>query len=130
MTTPSDPMSQVSAAPTLPGAGAHSDGMALSVAELYGEAAPTASPAAPALDEKLRQAYFWVANHAIISPHYDIEFDDPNAGASATYRLGDSRAEVHLPSGQSYSSYVLLPLLTFAVRGRCLLVGGPGPGAR
>ena len=128
MTTPSDPMSQVSAAPTLPGAGAHSDGMALSVAELYGEAAPTASPAAPALDEKLRQAYFWVANHAIISPHYDIEFDDPNAGASATYRLGDSRAEVHLPSGQSYSSYVLLPLLTFAVRGRCLLVGGPGRG--
>ena len=33
-----------------------------------------------------------------------------------------------LPSGQSYSSHVLLPLLTFAVRGRCLLVGGPGRG--
>ena len=128
MTTPSDPMSHVSAAPTLPGAGARPDGVGLSVAELYGEPAPAAPTARSALDEKLRQAYFWVANHAIISPHYDIEFDDPDAGASATYHLGDSRAEVNLPSGQSYSSYVLLPLLTFAVRGRCLLVGGPGRG--
>jgi MoxR-like ATPase len=35
---------------------------------------------------------------------------------------------VRLPSGQSYSSFVLLPLLNFAVRRRCLLVGGPGRG--
>jgi MoxR-like ATPase len=35
---------------------------------------------------------------------------------------------VNLPSGQSYSSFVLLPLLNFAVRRRCLLVGGPGRG--
>ena len=33
-----------------------------------------------------------------------------------------------LPSGQCYSSFVLLPLLNFAVRRRCLLVGGPGRG--
>ena len=35
---------------------------------------------------------------------------------------------VDLPSGQSYSSFVLLPLLTFATRRRCLFVGGPGRG--
>ena len=28
------------------------------------------------LDEKLRQAYFWIVNYAIISPHYDVEFND------------------------------------------------------
>ena len=43
-------------------------------------------------------------------------------------RLGDAKAPLTLPSAQSYSSFVLLPLLTFAVRGRCLLVGGPGRG--
>jgi hypothetical protein len=35
---------------------------------------------------------------------------------------------VTLPSGQSYCSFVLLPLLTFATRAKCLLVGGPGRG--
>ncbi|MEW5723119.1 MAG: MoxR family ATPase, partial [Thermodesulfobacteriota bacterium] len=35
---------------------------------------------------------------------------------------------LNLPSDQSYSSYVLLPLLNLAVRRRCLLVGGPGRG--
>lgn len=122
-----DPMGHVSAAPTLPGTGAHADEASVSVAELYGET-PRAPQAQPQLDEKLRQAYFWIVNHAIISPHYDLEFDDPEAGAATTYVVGDSRAEVNLPSGQSYSSFVLLPLLTFAVRGRCLLVGGPGRG--
>lgn len=39
-------------------------------------------------DEKLRQAYFWIVNHAIISPHYDIEYND---GPSQTYSVGDSR---------------------------------------
>lgn len=28
------------------------------------------------LDEKLRQAYFWITNTAIISPYYDIEFNE------------------------------------------------------
>jgi len=77
------------------------------------------------LDEKLRQAYFWIVNTAIISPFYDIEFDE---GPSQSYRFGDSHCEVRLPSGQSYSSFVLMPLLNLAVRRRCLLVGGPGRG--
>ncbi len=77
------------------------------------------------LDEKLRQAYFWIVNHAIINPFYDIEFNDepPNI-----IPLGDAKSPVTFPTDQSYSSFVLLPLLTFAVRKRCLLVGGPGRG--
>jgi MoxR-like ATPase len=35
---------------------------------------------------------------------------------------------VTLPSDQSYSSFVLMPLLNLVVRKRCLLVGGPGRG--
>lgn len=77
------------------------------------------------LDEKLRQAYFWIVNHAVISPFYDIEYED---GPSQRFELGDHRDQVILPSGQSYCSFILLPLLTFSVRAKCLLVGGPGRG--
>lgn len=77
------------------------------------------------LGEKLRQAYFWIANTAIISPYYDIEFDD---GPSKTFVFGDQKSVLKLPSGQSYSSFVLLPLLNLVLRRRCLLVGGPGRG--
>lgn len=77
------------------------------------------------LDEKLRQAYFWITNTAIISPFYDIEYDD---GDSKQFAFGDSKVEVTLPKNQSYSSFVLIPLLTLAVRGKCLIVGGPGRG--
>ncbi len=83
------------------------------------------SKSAVPLDEKLRQAYFWIVNHAIISPFYDIEY---NEGVSQTFPFGDRGNHVVLPSGQSYCSFVLLPLLTFAVRAKCLLVGGPGRG--
>jgi MoxR-like ATPase len=77
------------------------------------------------LDGKLRQAYFWIVNHAIVSPHYDIEY---NNGPDQSFTFGDSKAKLNLPSGQSYSSFVLIPLLTFAVRKRCLFIGGPGRG--
>ncbi|MEP7200091.1 MAG: AAA family ATPase [Chloroflexota bacterium] len=77
------------------------------------------------LDEKLRQAYFWIVNTAIISPHYDIEYND---GPNQSYTFGDTKTRVNLPSAQSYSSFVLLPLLTFAARRKCLFVGGPGRG--
>lgn len=77
------------------------------------------------LDEKLRQAYFWIVNHAVISPFYDIEY---NEGAPQSFPFGDRGNTVVLPSGQSYCSFVLMPLLTFAVRAKCLLVGGPGRG--
>jgi hypothetical protein len=49
-----DPYGQVSRAPTQP--------RPPSVSERF--------------DEKLRQAYFWIVNHAIICPYYDLEFND------------------------------------------------------
>jgi len=121
---PTAPVQHVPEAPTLPHDRAPS--RAFDVADLY--RGPVAEPAAPGtvdLDEKLRQAYFWIVNRAIISPHYDVEYHD---GPSASFVIGDSRTPVDLPSGQSYSSFVLLPLLTFATRRRCLMVGGPGRG--
>lgn len=77
------------------------------------------------LDEKLRQAYFWITNTAIISPFYDIEYEN---GDSKRFVFGDSKVEVCLPENQSYSSFVLIPLLNLVVRGKCLIVGGPGRG--
>jgi MoxR-like ATPase len=77
------------------------------------------------LDEKLRQAYFWIVNNAIISPYYDIEYND---GPPQAFTFGDQKSQVTLPSAQSYSSFVLLPLLNLVLRRRCLLVGGPGRG--
>jgi MoxR-like ATPase len=97
------------------------------VAELY-EGPVTAEIAvedALPLDEKLRQAYFWIVNTAIISPHYDIEF---NEGPPQSFVMGDTKSKLTLPTGQSYSSYALLPLLTFATRRKCLFIGGPGRG--
>ncbi len=88
-------------------------------------AAEPPAPGAVPLDEKLRQAYFWIVNTAIISPHYDVEYNDRPPGE---YQVGDSTATLTLPSAQSYSSYVLLPLLAFATQGKCLFVGGPGRG--
>jgi MoxR-like ATPase len=119
------PLEHVPEAPTLP---ATRDGArTFDVADLYRGPVVAERPAegGVALDEKLRQAYFWIVNRAIISPHYDIEYFD---GPHASFTFGDSRTPVDLPSGQSYSSFVLVPLLTFATRRRCLLVGGPGRG--
>ena len=98
------------------------------VADLYrgpADVVAATEAAAVPLDEKLRQAYFWIVNTAIISPHYDIEYLD---GPPQQYLLGDRKARLTLPSAQSYSSFVLLPLLTFATQRKCLFIGGPGRG--
>lgn len=116
----------VAEAPTLPGSGPRK--ASFDVADLYrGPAAlpQEARPGQERLDEKLRQAYFWIVNHAVISPHYDVEY---NEQPPQVFTFGDFKSKVTLPTGQSYSSFVLLPLLNFAVRRRCLLVGGPGRG--
>jgi MoxR-like ATPase len=115
---------QLSAAPTNPRPAPLDSGF--DVADLYlGTSSRTEEGQRSNLDEKLRQAYFWIVNQAIVSPHYDVEFED---GPSASYRLGDSQALLTLPSAQSYSSYVLVPLLSFATRSKCLFIGGPGRG--
>jgi len=127
MADPADHYGRLSASPTLPhGRGR---GSAFDVAELYTGPAPTGTAADQSdsdLDERLRQAYFWIVNHAIISPHYDLEYQ--GSRAPQVFQIGDSKAEFSLPGGQSYSSFVLIPLITFALRRRCLLVGGPGRG--
>lgn len=124
----SDFFKKVSQAPTNPRTQPASK--RFDVADLYKGPAEDNSNAnnkeRPPLDEKLRQAYFWIVNHAIISPHYDIEYNSEQP--PQVFSFGDSRARLTLPSGQSYSSFVLMPLLNFAVRRRCLLVGGPGRG--
>ncbi|GAB3903680.1 hypothetical protein GCM10029964_096000 [Kibdelosporangium lantanae] len=71
----------VSQAPTLPGSAPPQD--EFDVATLYETPlADGAGAASVPLDEKLRQAYFWIVNHAIISPHYDLEFAEGPAPAS------------------------------------------------
>jgi MoxR-like ATPase len=126
---PIDAFRKVSQAPTNPTPAA-STRAAFDVADLYrgplGDASGAPAPeGGPRLDEKLRQAYFWIVNSAILSPYYDIEYlDEP----PPTFTFGDARAKLTLPTAQSYSSFILLPLLNLAVRRRCLLVGGPGRG--
>jgi hypothetical protein len=118
---------KVSESPTRPPAG--SDARPFDVADLYRGPLATGASAAAApeepLEEKARRAYWWITNHAIISPFYDIEY---RGATPLDVTFGDSKVRLTLPSEQSYSSYVLLPLLNLVVRGRCLLVGGPGRG--
>ena len=125
---PRDPQ-QVSVSPTLPTAGT-AGGQAFDVRKLYQGPASSAEADASLntqrpLNDKLRQAYYWIVNHAIITPYYDIEFHD---SAPTSFRFGGVGTEVRLPTAPSYSSFVLLPLLTFASRKRCLFIGGPGRG--
>ena len=114
-----DRWNRVSASPTNPGTGHGVD--ALTAEDLFRPAATATIP----LDEKLRQVYYWIVNRAVISPYYDMEFSH---GEPLSIGLGDAGARVSLPSQASFSSNVLVPLLTFAVGGRCLLIGGPGRG--
>ncbi|MCK8501385.1 AAA family ATPase [Myxococcus fulvus] len=74
------------------------------------------------LHDKMRQAYWWITNNAVICPYYDIEF---GGSASLKSSAGD---ELHLPEDMSYSSFVLIPLLTLFTCRRALLIGGPGRG--
>ena len=72
------------------------------VADLYSGplqagAVTAAGDAAPS-DEKLRQAYFWIVNTAVITSHYDIEFND---GPPQQFALGDTESRLTLPSAQS-----------------------------
>ncbi|MEX3644950.1 AAA family ATPase [Mycolicibacterium porcinum] len=111
--------SAVSKSPTLPVN--HAPAAGLTAADLF---TPPGAPAVT-LDEKLRRAYFWLINKAVISPFYDVEF---GSDTTVNYPLGDAGASLSLPKQPAYSSNVLVPLLTFAVGGRCLLIGGPGRG--
>ncbi len=123
-----NPFSRISASPTRPAAGKPKEA-AFDVTSLvngpFGEADEAEEGITAPLDEKLRQAYFWIVNHAVISPHYDVEY---NLSAPQPIQFGDSQTPLYLPTDQSYSSFILLPLLTFAARRKCLFIGGPGRG--
>lgn len=105
--------SHVSAAPTRPPR-AREPEAGLDVAKLYegpaamqaggGEAG--AQAAVIGLDDKMRQAYYWIVNNAVITPYYDIEF---HRAAPPTFKFGGAGTEVRLPTDQSFSSFVLLP---------------------
>ena len=120
--------SKVSAAPTLP-KGEPARPRAFDVRDLYSGPASADEVTPPGqelpLDEKMRQAYFWIVNNAVITPYYDIEYNDT---APRSFHFGGVGTDLRLPTAQSYSSFVLLPLLTFASRRRCLFIGGPGRG--
>lgn len=114
----------VSASPTLPtGPGAEPNLVTLA-ALLDEEGIEVGVESVPALREKARQAYYWIVNNAIISPHYDIAYGQRD-DLSVAFREG---SVVTLPTEHSFCSYVLLPLLNFIVRKRALLIGGPGKG--
>lgn len=74
------------------------------------------------LQDKMRQAYWWIVNNAVICPYYDIEFGAENRLKNTA---GD---EIALHDAMSYSSYVLVPMLTLFSCRRALLIGGPGRG--
>lgn len=119
-------LGKVPESPTTPGRGIKS--RKFDIADMYNAPVKTEEETAGAdygLDEKLRKAYFWIANYAIINPFCDIEYNEnpPNE-----YAIGDSKSRVLLPTGQSYTSFILLPLLTLVTRRKCLFVGGPGRG--
>lgn len=78
----------------------------------------------PGLADKLRQAYYWIVNNAVIVPYYDIVFEE---GQSRNFPFPNGDV-FKLPQGAAFTSYALLPLLTFATGRRALLVGGPGRG--
>lgn len=75
--------------------------------------------------EKARKAYYWIINTAIMSPYYDIEF---NKNPPQIYKFTGTGTDFTLPTDQSFSSFVLLPILNFLVRKRALFIGGPGRG--
>jgi MoxR-like ATPase len=74
------------------------------------------------LPDKMRQAYFWIINNAVICPYYDLQY---GSHVPLKTKAGDT---IRLHSEMSYSSYVLIPLLTLFTRRRALMIGGPGRG--
>ncbi|MEI2803339.1 MAG: hypothetical protein V9E84_06480 [Trichococcus flocculiformis] len=79
------------------------------------------------LDEKLRQAYFWIVNHGDHQPALRHRVQRrPAAGvpASATRKARADAAHRRRATRAS----CCCRCSTFAVRRKCLFVGGPGRG--
>jgi MoxR-like ATPase len=72
------------------------------------------------LADKLRRAYAWITESAVVCPYHDVAFGEPTF-------VGRDEARVELRR-RSYSSYALIPLLNLATSQRLLFVGAPGRG--
>lgn len=70
--------------------------------------------------KKILKAYRWISTKAIHSPHADIQFGN-------LIPIGKT-GSIKLSKGESYSSFILLPLLTLVTSKRLLMVGAPGRG--
>lgn len=70
---------------------------------------------------KVRRAYAWIVEHAVVCENPDLEFGEPIV-------LRAEAGTVELRRSGGYASYVLLPLLGLLVGGRVLFVGAPGRG--
>ena len=80
-----------------------------------------AAPPAPGLLDKVRHAYGWISTNAIHTPYRDMEFGPGRA-------LGTQEQPVILHDHESYSSFILMPLLTLLTSRRLLFIGAPGRG--
>jgi MoxR-like ATPase len=73
------------------------------------------------LAQKVRRAYHWIANQALIAPYHDVLLGPPLV-------VGQENGRVELPRSNAYASFVLLPLLNLVTCRRLVFVGGPGRG--
>lgn len=69
---------------------------------------------------KLRRAYAWIVEQALVCPFLDMELGDARS-------IGKGEAKVELGRA-AYASYVLMPLLNLVTSQRLLFVGAPGRG--
>jgi len=72
------------------------------------------------LSGKLRRAYAWIVEQALVCPYLDLELGEPKT-------IGKGEARVDL-GRHAYASYVLFPLLNLVTSQRLLFVGAPGRG--
>ena len=69
---------------------------------------------------KLRRAYRWIVEHALVCPYLDLDLGEVKS-------VGRGEARIELTSA-GFASYVLLPLCNLATSQRLLFVGAPGRG--
>jgi MoxR-like ATPase len=73
------------------------------------------------LSDKFRRAYRWIAEQAILPGSTDLDF-------GPAVRVGKDQIQLSLSESESYSSFILLPLLTLMTARRMVFVGAPGRG--
>ena len=75
----------------------------------------------PGLTQKLQQVYRWIATSVLLPGSLDLEWN-------VQRRLSHNGVNVALASEESYSSFILLPLLTLMTSRHMVFIGAPGHG--